>query len=146
MTKTLSSLSIGALSGTLLYLMALIFFRNDMVGILTLGLVGLVGGVLTAYGVTRYAKTVPQMWVVGSVVGAVEWMLLAVVITDASLRIAQLSQGGTGTGPTVFEQTLVSAKIYTLGGTGIAVLMGLFCLVVSLVANKVDRPLEAHPT
>ena len=145
MNKALASLAIGTLSGMVLCMIFVMFFRNEDWGMLVPGLVMLGGGLATGYGVLKTSDTVAKMWVMGSVIGAVEWLLLAVIITDASLRMA-MQNPATSTGElTGLEQTLTTAGIFSLGGTGITVFMTVFCLIISVIAQKANKEFQPEP-
>ena len=104
-----------------------------------LSLVFLAGGFMTGYFVLTKAKTALGVWVIGGTIGAAEWLLLGVALTDVSLRLAMENQAFTDFVPTGVEQFLLPLRIYSLGGVGITLYMALFCLIISLIAHKVER-------
>ena len=145
MNKVLASLAIGLLSGTVLCMIFVMFFRGEDWGIFIPAMVLLGGGIATGYGVLKTTDTVAKMWVMGSIIGAIEWLLLAVIITDASLRMAMQNSGASAVKLTSLEQTLTTAGIFSLGGTGITVFMTVFCLIISVIAQKANKEYEPEP-
>ena len=145
MNKALASLAIGTLSGMVLCIIFVMFFRNEDWGMVVPGLVMLGGGLATGYGVLKTSDTVAKMWVMGSVIGAIEWLLLAVIITDASLRMAMQNPVVSAVELTGLEQTLTTAGIFSLGGTGITVFMTVFCLIISVIAQKANKEFQPEP-
>ena len=145
MNKTLASLAIGSLSGTVLCMIFVMFFRNEDLGILIPVMVMLGGGIATGYGVLKTSETVAKMWVMGSIIGAIEWLLLAVIITDVSLRMAMQNPATSAVELTSVEQTLTTAGIFSLGGTGITVFMTVFCLIISVIAQKANKEFQPEP-
>ena len=145
MNKVLASLAIGTLSGMVLCMIFVLFFRSEDWGLLVPALVMLIGGFATGYGLLKTSDTVAKMWVMGSVVGAIEWLLLAVIITDASLRMAMQNPAAPAMEMTGLEQTLMTAGIFSLGGTGITVFMTVFCLIISVIAQKANKEFQPEP-
>ena len=145
MNKILASLVIGLLSGTVLCINFVMFFRSEDWGIVIPGLVLLGGGIATSYGVLKTTDTVAKMWVMGSIIGAIEWLLLAVIITDVSLRMAMQNPATSTVELTSLEQTLTTAGIFSLGGTGITVFMTVFCLIISVIAQKANKEYQPEP-
>ena len=145
MNKTLASLVIGLLSGTVLCMIFVLFFRTEELGLFIPALVMLGGGVATSYGVMKTTNTVAKMWVMGSIIGAIEWLLLAVIITDVSLRMATQNPAASAAELTSLERTLTTAGIFSLGGTGITVFMAIFCLIISVIAQKANKEFQPEP-
>ena len=145
MNKTLASLVIGSLSGMVLCITFVMFFRDVEMGIFIPVIVMLGGGIATGYGVLKTTDTVAKMWVMGSIIGAIEWLLLAVIITDVSLRMAMQNPATSGVELTGLEQTLTTAGIFSLGGTGITVFMTVFCLIISVIAQKANKEIQPEP-
>ena len=145
MNKTLASLAIGSLSGTVLCMIFVMFFRSEELGMLIPVMVMLGGGIATGYGVLKTSDTVAKMWVMGSIIGAIEWLLLAVIITDVSLRMAMQNPATSTVELTSLEQTLTTAGIFSLGGTGITVFLTVFCLIISVIAQKANQEIQPEP-
>lgn len=139
--KLFSALIIGGLSGFMIYMTVWVTLGPDLpmdpgdVGtyILLVLLIFFGGCGLSSYIVLHGARTTAKVWARGGLLGAAEWMIAGSLPFFYTGKMMMESAGQQD-----FGSVALAGGFLSTVGLGIAVFMALVCLIIYVIANRID--------
>jgi len=140
--KTIAAIVLGFCSGFVVYMIAAMLFApikgtSETPGIILLG-VFVIAWVMSAYAFRRNALTVSRVFTRGALVGAAEWLLVALAGMVMSGRLVADTSSGADSEAAAGGAAL-GGGLFALMAGAMAVGMAVVCLIVFAVAYFAGR-------